>query len=350
MTPSMDLSGVSASLSSMDSDKIAGYLLAALSLIAIAATVAVAAFTSHGTHEALPILTLPFSVTGFLSYLYRRQWLLFVFSLAVCAVLYVLYPAAGIVAVFLLACTRGIALVASILQKRLFVPVMGSIERSGIGSGRMFSNRLAQSFFGIPPNVDTRVLRVERTVRRKGMPWPEIVDTMVMALAPSLLVWTALFAIWSFHITVVDAYTAVLTLSVLITMLVMPWLVLRSLNVRVGTEGGGMSVYKGLLGTSAHAAAALALLCVVVAFYLYTGVDTLGYILASAAMTAAVVTLSSWFYFLEYECGVVEFLTTDGSASIYMEGGQAASRNRLDDGIPGTPGRDGSSASSDQKY
>ena len=217
-------------------------------------------------------------------------------------------------------------------------------------SGRMFSNRLAQSFFGIPPNVDTRVLRVERTVRRKGMPWPEIVDTMVMALAPSLLVWTALFAIWSFHITVVDAYTAVLTLSVLITMLVMPWLVLRSLNVRVGTEGGGMSVYKGLLGTSAHAAAALALLCVVVAFYLYTGVDTLGYILASAAMTAAVVTLSSWFYFLEYECGVVEFLTTDGSASIYMEGGQAASRNRLDDGIPGTPGRDGSSASSDQKY
>ena len=255
MTPSMDLSGVSASLSSMDSDKIAGYLLAALSLIAIAATVAVAAFTSHGTLEALPILTLPFSVTGFLSYLYRRQWLLFVFSLAVCAVLYVLYPAAGIVAVFLLACTRGIALVASILQKRLFVPVMGSIERSGIGSGRMFSNRLAQSFFGIPPNVDTRVLRVERTVRRKGMPWPEIVDTMVMALAPSLLVWTALFAIWSFHITVVDAYTAVLTLSVLITMLVMPWLVLRSLNVRVGTEGGGMSVYKGLLGTSAHAAA-----------------------------------------------------------------------------------------------
>ena len=350
MAPKVDLSGIGRALSFKDADRVAGYLFLALLLASVVAAVAVAAFTDHSSFEVFPVLTLPFTAVGLLSYLYRRQWIPFIIVAVICIVLYVLHPIAGMVAVFLLVCTRGVAVMTSIVQKRTFPTVVDIVGRSGLTGKRSVPEHLAQFVFGIPSNIDTRVIRVESSVRRKGLPWSDFIGTLRIALVPCLLMWAGLFTLLIFHFSVGEAYTSVFTIVVYIAMFSLPWLILRSLDVRVGTEGGGMPVYEGLLGTCTRMSVALFVMLIVSAAALYTGVQTFWYIVATAAMTVGVVGVSAAFYLLEYERETVDSVLSDEMVRGCVVERKSGAGEGPEDDIPGTPGRGRESPVPDQKY
>ena len=87
----------------------------------------------------------------------------------------------------------------------------------------------------------------------------------------------------------------------------------------------------------------------VAAAALYTGIDTFWYILSSAVVAIAVVAVSFAIYLLEYERATVDHIVSDGSVRGCLVDEESGARTRLDDGIPGTPGRSRESRSPDQK-
>ena len=345
----VDLSGIGNALSFKDAERVAGYLFLILLAASVVAAIAVAAFTAHSSYEVFPLLALPFTVIGLLSYLYHRHWIPFIVVAVICVVLYVVHPIAGILAVYILVCTRGIAVMTSMLQKRLFPKVVDATISSGIGGKRSVSDRLAQFVFGIPSNIDTRVLRLDRTVRRNGLPWSDLLGVLRIALVPSLLMWSGLFTLLVFHFSIGVAYTSVFTIVVYIAMFSLPWIILRALDVRVGTEGRGMSLFEGLIGTCTRMSVALFVMLIVAAAALYTGIDTFWYILSSAVVAIAVVAVSFAIYLLEYERATVDHIVSDGSVRGCLVDEESGARAHLDDGIPGTPGRSRESRSPDQK-
>lgn len=348
MAPKVDLSGIGRALSFKDADRVAVYLFLILLAASVVAAVAVASFTDHSSFEVFPVLTLPFTAVGLLSYLYRRHWIPFIVIVLICVILYVVSPTAGIIAVYLLVCTRGIAVMASILQKRALPTVLDGIGRSRLAGRRSAGERLAQFVFGIPSNIDTRVLRVEPAVRRRGLPWSDLLGTMRVALVPCLLMWAGLFTLFVFHFSVAVAYTSVFTVVVYIAAFALPWLILRSLDVRMGSEGGGMPVYEGLLGTCTRMSVALFVMLIVAAAALYTGVNTFWYILASAVMAVGVIGVSTAFYLLEYEHGTVEAVMSDDLVRGCVAEGRSGAGARLGDDVPGTP--EGSRDAPGQRY
>ena len=334
---------------SKNADSVALYLFVALFLVSAVAALAAAGLSDRiDSYDVFPLLSLPFAAIGIVSYIYRRRWILFVIIAVVCVLLYLLSPTWGYVSLFVLVCTRGVAVMSSILQKRLLGPVITMTERSTVRQKRRPMDRLALFIFGIPRNVDTRMMSMDSKVRRGGLPWSELLGTMRVALVPLLVMWTALFALAAFHFNFWQAYVAVFTVCVYTVMGAIPWVILRTLNVRVGTEGGGMSLYDGLLGTANRMVVPLVLMLVVVAFSLYTGYETVMYILASAILTAVSILVSSAMYYFEYERDVVE--TVRGSRDGFMPAkNEGPGPHRLNDGIPGTPRRKEGSCF-DQKY
>ena len=332
-----------------DTDTAALYLFAVLFLVSAVAALAAAGLSDRiSSYDVFPLLSLPFAVLGIVSYLFRRRWIPFIVIAVVCVLLYLLSPAWGYLSLFVLVCTRGIAVMSAILQKRLMGSLLLKTQRSTVRQKTRPSDRLAQFLFGIPGNVDTRIMSMDSAVRRRSLPWAEILGTMRIALVPSLVMWTALFSLAVYHFNFSQAYVAVFTVGVYIAMAALPWIILRTLDVRVGSEGGGMRLYDGLLGTATRMTVPLVLMLVIVALALYSGYEAFMYILASAVVTAVSVLVASAIYYFEYEKDVVATVqgARDGFVPVDREG---PGPHRLDDGIPGTPRRKEDSCF-DQKY
>lgn len=111
--------------------------------------------------------------------------------------------------------------------------------------------------------------------------------------------WILLPILVTHRFTYHGAYSTVFTVFIYIVALSMIWLILRTLDVRVSTEGGGMCLYDCLLGNAASAVLIIVLITVAVVTYTY--VDTFGYITASAVMITVMTMVSSVMYHMDYE-------------------------------------------------
>lgn len=332
-----------------DGDRFVTMLFLVLLLVAALITVVASGLSDRiSIYHIFPVMALPFVAVGVLSYIVRRRWLMLMVSIVVCVVLYVLYPVAGYLALFILVCGRGVAVMSYLAQKRLLAGLVGSVERSQTGSGGVIG-RVLTFLFCIPPNVDARVVRMDDAVSRRGLPWDELLDTLRIALVPSLILWIGMFGLLAFHLSFADAFSTAATFSIYFAAVSVPWLVLRTLNVRVGSEGGGFGLYRGLLGSAARMSVPLVVVLVITAVFLYTDYVTIGYIVGSAVMTVVIVAVSSALYYLDFEHGLVRWVGSERVAFLPDENNGSRGCCHEDD-IPGTPARDAGSCFPDQKY
>lgn len=332
-----------------DTDRFMTVLFLVLLLAAVLIAAGASGFSDRITiYDIFPVMALPFAALGVIDYLLQKRWLILIIAAVVCVVLYVAYVPAGYLALFVLVCSRGVAVMAAVVQRRLLAWLVGSVERSQTRS-RGFTGRMLSLLFGIPPNIDARAVRMDGAVSRKGMPWNELLDTLILALVPSLVLWICMFTVVAYHFSIAEAFNTAMTFSVYFAAVSIPWIVLRALNVRVGSEGGGFSLYHGLVGTAKRMCVPLVVVFVIVALMLYSDIDTFGYIVASAAVTVVVVAVSSAMYYLDFEHGVVRWVGSERDSFLPEENAVSAGRRRSDD-VPGTPVREADSCFPDQKY
>lgn len=129
------------------------------------------------------------------------------------------------------------------------------------------------------------------------------------------------------------AYSTVFTVFIYIVALSMIWLILRTLDVRISMEGGGMCLYDCLMGNAASAV--LIIVLITVAVVIYTYVDTFGYITALAVVITVMTMVSSVMYHMDYERDTVS--TIERNNEDYLAEPGEPEVHRLDDGIPETP-------------
>lgn len=332
-----------------DEDRFVPILFLVLLLAAALITVGASGLSSRiSIYDIFPVMALPFAVVGVLNFLVCRRWLMVVVAVVVTVALYLIYQPAGHLALFVLICSRGVAEMSAIAQRRLLSWLVGVVERSQTGA-HGFSGSVLSFILGIPKNIDARVVRMDESVSRKGMPWGEISDTLLIALVPSLILWTGMFTLLVYHFSIPEAFSTAMTFSVYFAAIALPWIILRTLNVRVGTEGGGFSLYHGLVGTAKRMSVPLIVVFVIVAIMLYTDVETFGYVFVSAVVTTVVVGMSAGMYYLDFEHRVVRWVGSERDSFLPVEKVLSRGRRQTDD-VPGTPVRDADSCFPDQKY
>ena len=111
-----------------------------------------------------------------------------------------------------------------------------------------------------------------------------------------------------------------------------------TLDVRVGSEGGGMRLYDGMVGTATRMSVPLVLVLIFVAVVLYTGYETVLYILISAVVSVVFIGVAMAMYYIDYEGEVVSEIS-EARAGFLPENDGAPEIHRIDDGVPGTPRR-----------
>lgn len=334
----MDLSRI-ADRSSSDDGRVAGYLFLVLFIASAIAALAVAGISrEYNSYDVFPLLALPFAVMGILSYVDKRRWIILVVSAVICVVLYIVSAPWGYIALLTLFCARGVSSTSALLQRRLFSSVISMTERSTVRPKRRSLDRLALFLFGIPKNIDTRVMGMRSSIRRDGIPWDELTGTLRIALVPALVMWIVLFTLLVYHYNSSQAYVAVFVVCIYIAALSLPWLALKTLDVRVGTEGGGMRLYDGMVGTATRMSVPLVLVLIFVAVVLYTGYETVLYILISAVVSVVFIGVAMAMYYIDYEGEVVSEIS-DARAGFLPENDGAPEIHRIDDGVPGTPRR-----------
>ncbi len=309
-------------------------LLAAIVLFAALILLDVASYTS------ICALALPFTALGALYMVLDRHWISLMVSLVLTAVVSAASVPAGLIVLCMSMGAEGMATMASAAQCRVFLAPVAFISSSA--PDRKGLHIFARSLFGIPEGIDTRDMESERSIVRHQIPWKDMAGTVVLALPVSMLIWVVILI--SPHI----GGSGVGHLSALISLMLYPVFVAlipsiyRSLNVRVGTRSGDVSLYQGLTGTAMKFSVVMALMFLIVLVFSDYGEGELLNIILCMALSAVMTVVASLFYYIGHEPDVVAKVSDDWASckkvSLYCELG-TVSPPSLHDGIPGTPFR-----------
>ncbi len=311
-----------------------------VSLLIALALFVVLTMAHRPSYTCICALALPFAALGATYMALDRHWLSLLVSVVLTIVVCVISIPAGLIVLCLSMGAEGLATVASAMQCMVFLKPVAFL--SAPVSGRWRLHRIARSVFGIPEGIDTRDMESDHSIVRHSIPWKDMLGTAIIALPVSMLIWVVILI--SPHV----GGSGIGHLSALISLMLYPVAVALvpaiygSLNVRVGTRSGDMSLYQGLKETAVKFSVILALMFLVVLVFSDYGEGELLNIILCMAISALMTVIASLFYYIGHEPDVVAKVSEDWSScrkvSLYCEL-DILSPPSLSDGVPGTPSR-----------
>ena len=216
-------------------------------LASVVSFVLVVSLTDNSIYGVLPILATPFFVLGVVSYIVSRRLMVFIITVAVAAVAYLIGPEYALFILHMFICSEGVVVTVSIVQRSLFYRILSSVEGMNV-KGRL------NAFICHPVPVhilrlDTRRITMDTGIRRKGIPWMDMIRTTAMALVLCVFLWIYMFLDPAFHVQTDGLPVYTLTIILYIAALVMPWTVFSSLDVRITTDYRDFRLFDGLMET-----------------------------------------------------------------------------------------------------
>ena len=196
------------------------------------------------------IASVPLAVVG-ISYCvhYRKKYMLALWSLTVVAMILLSVDISWILAV---ACISlglvGLLALVSIFQKAIFFPIMASMEYLNIKTKLSLFDRVVSFLFSISGDLDTRNIEIDTNLNRASIPWREVASTLRLSFMAGLFIWIYISMNPSWFSS--DMFTNVpvylFSLMLYIPLLVMPFSIFMSLNVRICTRYRDFKVYDGV--------------------------------------------------------------------------------------------------------
>ena len=338
-----------------ETDVRTGYLFLILLLASVVSIVLVVSSTDNSIYGVLPILATPFFVLGIVSYVVSRRWMVIIIALAVAAAAYLVGPEYALFILHLFICSEGVAVTVSIVQRSFFYRILSSVEGMNVKGRLNAFDRVVLFLFNIPPDVDTRRITMDTGIRRKGIPWMDMIRTMAMALVLCAFLWIYMFLDPAFRVQTDGLPVYTLTIILYIAALVMPWTVFSSLDVRITTDYCDFRLFDGLMETMKRMFLPAIVALVFLGVALSVGGYTFYYVLMSLAMIVLIVTVTSLMYYLCSEASVVKDVVSKWKAfhPADIDSGYGDQVGKVNGEFPGTPKRDPRSCfgrSGDQKY
>ncbi|MDR0334412.1 MAG: hypothetical protein LBH69_00795 [Methanomassiliicoccaceae archaeon] len=265
---------------------------------------------------ALPIISVPFLIVGLATYVHEKMWKALVVAIAAPAALFFIgLPLLVIFFVaFLLVGCVGVVSVAATLQRFVFFAVISSVEYINIKDKLSLWDRLVLFAFNIPPNIDTRKVTMDYNLKRSGIPFREMLETMFFAFLVGVALWIyiSMNPAFMYDVKLYEAPIFVFSLIMFIPLLVLPWTPFKSLNVRITTSYRDFSLYSGAVETLRKMAIpvfAVAVFILVASTRIDIQVELM-FIVASVVFNLIVVAASSIIFYLFFESAFVDDAVT----------------------------------------
>ncbi|MDR0778212.1 MAG: hypothetical protein LBE48_02075 [Methanomassiliicoccaceae archaeon] len=330
-------------------DKVIIYLFIALLIASAAAMIALVITETVDAGTALMLISVPFLIVGLVTYLRERMWKALIIALIVPAALFwvgIELMLLFFVAFLMVGCV-GVVSVAAVIQRKVFFFVISSIEYFNVKDKPTLWEKLVAFLFNIPPNIDTRRITMDYNMKRTGIPFKEMMETMSFAFMVGIALWIYMslnpaFINEGFDMTKAPIF--VFSLVMFIPLLVLPWTPFKSLNVRITTNYRDFSIYKGGMATIRRMAVPVlaVFIFLVLAANKTDPFVVVGFIASSVVFNMLVVAASSIFFYLFFERTFVEDAVAKWRifrpVPIMLELGDTAETETKDQ--PGTPERD----------
>ncbi|MDR1690971.1 MAG: oxidoreductase [Candidatus Methanoplasma sp.] len=300
-------------------------------------------------YDAMPLLASPFLVCGLIFYLRIKYWVLIIL-VAAAAVLWFtdLIPEVMVFFVFsLIIGAAGVVALVDALQRAIFYRILRAIEYANVKKKLAFIDKLVIFLFNVPEDLDTRNITMDYELSRTKIPWREVGNSISMGLMVGMFIWIYISMNPTFmNLSSVSSVPLLMfTLILYIPVLVMPWSIFRSLNVRIETKYRDFKVYNGIKATLQRMAVPViaALFFVLVAINTSDIVTVLYYIFLSAAMIVVILTLVSLLYYWVFEAVTINDIISKWKmfrpVPVFV-GLESMDPKAPRDDLPGTPKRD----------
>lgn len=294
------------------------------------------------------IASMPLAIVG-ISYCahYRKMYMLALWSLAILAMILLSVDISWILAV---ACISlglvGLLALVSVFQKAIFFPIVSSIEYLNIKTRLSVFDRLVSFLFSISGDLDTRNIEIDANLNRASIPWREVASTLRLSFMAGLFIWIyiSMNPSWFSSDTFANVPVYLFSLMLYIPLLVMPFSIFMSLNVRISTRYRDFKVYDGVKMTLYKMLAPI-----LVAFmYILLAVNNNGievvfyFVLFSAVFNLLINLLACLSFYRWFEGGVVNEIRSQWSTfrPVSMMMVVEDENHTIKEEVPDTPRRD----------
>lgn len=293
-------------------------------------------------YDSVAALCAPFVAVAVWCLVSERKWFRIVIPAVVSVALCLWDWRVGAISVMVTLGSTGISYLTGLLQRRLFLGALDCVEHCNVRD-RTFADRLIAFLFNIPPDLDTRDLRINGAVHRESLRWTSMVDILIPAMVPMLFLW--MFAAVGFGSShgMADVAMPVTIAVMYILAFTLPWSIFRTLDVRVKESGSVFRVYDGLIGTFSRMIVPAVIGLGIVLFAAEPGWGSVVLMAISALFCIVLMVLSMVAYMMDQEADLVEVLAEhwyeDHPVDFYCGFDGKDGKHPLDDGVPGTPRR-----------
>jgi hypothetical protein len=294
------------------------------------------------------LIAMPFFILGVMCYIQNKHWYYLIIIAVASALLYLLAHVDPVIVFFIdftLLGSLGVVALVVAVQRAIFYQIVHSVEYLNVKEKMTIIDKLVAFMFNIPRDLDTRYLTMNYNLKRVSIPWGEMGETMSMSLMIGTFLWIYMSLNPAF--TQLGSFTNaplyVFSIVLYIPIIIMPWAIFRSLNVRIETKYRDFSLYSGIKETLKRMAIPVFAALMFILFAVNSsGLESvLGYIVLSVVMNVLILGLTSIIYYVFFEGKVVDDIVTKWKVfrpvQLLVEIDDGNSRDKK--GYPGTPKR-----------
>ena len=315
-------------------------------LLLLAASIAVYCYLvidgSFTLYTASPVLSVPFLAAGIYSYVINRRFILGIIAIAVVAITYFVIPEGVFFVLYLLVGAQGVSIIAELLQRRLFYPVLRRVELIDSGK-RGLLDKVIAFLFCIPKGMDTRDIDIDRGYSRTKVPVRSMVSSMAVMMLVCLFMWMYVFMDTSISVETEGVPIVTFTIIMYLAPFIISWAIYDRVNARIGSGHREFRLYDGFLDGAKKMAVPTIIALAIIVLAEWAGMENIFFALMTVAMVVLMVGASSLMHFSVIELPLVSDIYDKWSSfhptGVYSGYSQYGKSSMKDD-VPGTPRRD----------
>lgn len=202
--------------------------------------------------EMSVMITIPLVVLGVFHIIRSRWWyLLIVIGISVAMILshvdYVWIVALALISVGIV----GVVELVALIQRAIFYRVVSSVEFLNVKTDLTPWDRIVAFVFNISGDLDTRNLQINENINRASTPWGEVWSSLKISFQIGIFIWIyiSMNPSWMQFESLSSVPVYMFCVMMYIPVLVLPFSVFMSLNVRIETKYRDFRIYDGIKGT-----------------------------------------------------------------------------------------------------
>lgn len=198
-------------------------------------------------------ISVPLAVVGLSFCVYNKKNYIFIILLFILLISFFLRIDIHRAAVMELTVTSviGVMVLVSIFQKAIFYPILSSIEYLNIKTRLTLFDRLVSFLFSISGDLDSRNIEINYNLSRASIPWGEVWSTIKISFMAGLFIWiyVSMNPSWMAFDSFANVPVYLFTIMLYIPLIVMPFSIFMSMNVRISTRYKDFKIYDGVKAT-----------------------------------------------------------------------------------------------------